>query len=119
MIERDYARFQGELEELAETPTPLLIRAIVRLWGPDLHSVVIPLQEESGYQVYLQAWKTSLFYTNDHPKHCWALVGLGLDRLAKHLELPLKKVIRKILQEIPEIEEQRWLEVDAGVIECS
>lgn len=117
MIPREYARHREELESLVEVPTPLLIRAIVRLWGTEFHSVTIPLQEESGYQIYLQAWKTATFYTDDHEKKDWDLLGLALHRVAQHLGLSMKKVLRRVQREVDAIDQMRWIEVDAGILD--
>lgn len=102
---------------MVDIPTPLLVRAIVRLWGKDFHSVSIPLQEESGYQIYLQAWKTATFYTDDHEKKDWDLLGLALHRVAEHLGLSLKKVMRRVQREADAIDGMRWIEVDAGILD--
>lgn len=120
MTERDYAQFREELEELTELLTPLLIRAIVRLWGTSFHSVVVPMREEGPYQIYMEPWIMAIFYPEGHPQHGWDLLGLAFDRIAKHLGLPLKLVLRKVRKEADRIDEQKWLEVDAGIIEeCS
>lgn len=102
---------------MVDIPTPLLVRAIVRLWGSEFHSVSIPLQEESGYQIYLQAWKTATFYTDDHEKKDWDLLGLALHRVAEHLGLSLKKVMRRVQREADAIDGMRWIEVDAGILD--